>query len=106
MSYAAIDSALDRWADSHQLQFLKSTGSEEARFAYFSRGDFCCQISLDPPVGSTVTVHLWSIEVWEHEDFESHWTVPTDKVGTALDAAFEQGCSWMTSHVTELGWRA
>ncbi|RYF92876.1 MAG: hypothetical protein EON95_10910 [Caulobacteraceae bacterium] len=105
MSYAAIDSALDRWAEKHDLQLLKQNGNDEARFAYFSRGDFCCQISLDPPVGDTVAVHLWSIEVLEHEDFSHHWTVPTFEVSAALDAAFEQGCRWMTSHSTASGWR-
>ena len=103
MSYVAIDGVLDHWADNRRLQILKNTGGGEGRFTYFSRGDFCCQISLDPPVNGAVAVHLWSVEVWEHEDFEYHWTVPTNELGAALDVAFEQGCSWMTSHSTKLG---
>ena len=102
MSYAAIDTALDHWAVNHKLSFSKHSGSSEARFVYFSRGDFCCQISLDPPADHHVVVHLWSIEVWEHEDFEYLWTVSVDEVTAALDAAFAQGCEWMTSHTTKM----
>ena len=88
-SYQLIDPVIAGWAQSHGLVAFTEWAGEPARWFHTSssKGE-CFQISIKPPIGSVVTIDIWSVETVDDEEIHHAWTVPVSELARALEKAF------------------
>jgi hypothetical protein len=87
MSYEVVDSIIDAWVLRHGFTLCREFGGRPARFIYLSRGNECCQISIEPPVLGEVLIHARDIETFEHEEMQMDWKIFTVELEHALENA-------------------
>jgi len=95
MVYAAVDPAINAWAEQHGLKLSTEFGGQERRFCYLTGGpQECFQVSIEPPQGAKVLVNAWSIETIDDAELHESWLAPVEEVSSALNQAFDKIMAW------------
>ena len=99
MSYAQIDSTIEDWLKANSLVLFTSWAGEQARFCYTSspQGE-CVQISIEPPQGGSVRIHVWDVETAGDEEVHMEWLAPVPDLRQALDTALVAARKWFERH--------
>jgi hypothetical protein len=91
MSYAAIDSIIQTWAQRHSLSlFTKYKDSEVRSVDIVGKGDQKFQIWVDCPKGDRVSVH-----VWDYKKRRRDWDVSITELDNILEETITAVRLWM-----------
>ncbi len=82
--FNAVDPTLSAWAAKHSLLILRRYRDEEVRSIDVTRNgaEQSYQLWIDPPAGSSITVHVWNRRAWRRS-----YETTLANLTSALDAA-------------------
>jgi hypothetical protein len=96
-SYAEIDPQIEHWAKARSLILNTSPWDGRALRCVWlsSNAGECFQIWIEPPADGVVRLHAAGVESRLDDKPPHDWAVPVEKVGAALDSAYELVLEWM-----------
>jgi len=92
MSYTTIDPVISAWAARHNLTVYTQYQDAEVRSVdVISSKGRKYQIWIDPPKGTTVSVHAW-----DYKRQRRDWNRSSDQLAQTLEEAIQTVKSWMS----------
>ena len=96
-SYEPIDAIISEWTQRHDFTLFTHTAgfSDTFRCVYLSSSSGeCCQICIDAPTETSVSVRAAEVESRGNEEMRANWVVPISELGHALENAIAHVHQW------------